>query len=146
MRFEHVRTGASGCTSADPMLLYRLAKGKDVHYICAAIHAAAMQMEDGSDELNALKAWHWQFFNQLAEILAAVRTLLAIVLPLQSALLVFLQQLNKCVMLSQHICLTCVLLLLCSDRLPCLVCNVCLCCRHFTSCIWRGVLTETSSP
>ena len=80
------------------MLLHRLAKGKDVHYICAAIHAAAMQMEDGSDELNALKAWHWQFFNQLAEILATVSTLLAIMLSLQSLLLISLQLLGKHVM------------------------------------------------
>lgn len=71
------------------MLSYRLAKGKDVHCICAAIHAAAMQLEDGSDELNALMAWHWQFFHQLAKILAVSMLLVIMMLAVIMLLLHF---------------------------------------------------------
>ena len=49
----------------------RLAKGKDMEYICGAICGAAMEMQEGP-ELNALKAWTWQFGLQLAELMAKV--------------------------------------------------------------------------
>ena len=68
-------------------MLYRLAKGRDLGYICCTIFAAAMQMQPGSDELNALKGWCWQFGIQLADFLARVSHLLVVFNQL-SALLV----------------------------------------------------------
>ena len=37
----------------------RLAKGKDVQHICECVHKAAQQLQ--GPELDALKAWAWQF-------------------------------------------------------------------------------------
>ena len=56
------------------MVCCRLAKGMDLQYLCEALHSAAMGMQgpDKADELNALKAWVWQFGLQLIDYLSKV--------------------------------------------------------------------------
>ena len=49
----------------------RLAKGRSVHSICEAVHQAACDMTPGA-ELDALKAWAWQFGIQVTGFMIKV--------------------------------------------------------------------------